>query len=553
MTHEREESEFLYKAECPDCGSSDANAHYSDGHCHCFSCGKTTPGDSNGSPRESKPAAKGVIPMDEYQGSVEALKARNINAETCQKWGYHIGKVKRKDSPRPEWAQVANYRDQSGSVVAQKVRFADKDFFTTGKIGKYLYGMWLWKDGGKKVVVTEGEIDALTVSQLQGHKWPVVSVPTGADGARKALAENIEWLLKFEEIILMFDMDDPGRDAMKECAELFPPGRCKIAELPLKDPNECLLKGRGADVISAIWNAKTYRPDGLVNISEIRSRIKEKPEVGLQWFLPTLTKLTYGRRWGEVYTFGAGTGVGKTDLFTQQMAFDITELGQKVGVIYLEQDIVETGKRIAGKMAGKRFHVPDDGWTEEELDQHLDSIGDQVTLYDSFGGTEWETIEAKIAYMAQALGIRLFYVDHLTALADPSNEKESLETLMESVASLAKRLGIIIHLISHLSTPEGKPHEEGGRVMIRHFKGSRAIGFWSFFMFGLERNQQDPDPVKAQTTTFRILKDRFTGQATGKVIYLSYDPVTGLLSERIGYDPDGDDLGDDPTAASVGF
>ncbi|WP_338807248.1 toprim domain-containing protein [Pseudomonas chlororaphis] len=537
MAHEHEESEFLFKGQCdnPECGSSDACAHYSDGHTHCFSCGVTTPGDGQGPRREAKPPAKGVLPQEDYQGRIEALKARGINAETCQKWGYMIGKAYGK------WAQVANYRDLSGSLVAQKIRFQDKDFTTTGKIGKYLYGMWLWKDGGKRVVVTEGEIDALTVSQLQGNKWPVVSLPTGADGAKKAISENIEWLSKFDEVVLMFDMDDPGRDAVQEVAPLFKPGTCKIAELPLKDANECLTQGKGQAVIEAIWNAKTYRPDGLVNISEIRSRIKEKPEMGLPWFLPTLTKLTYGRRWGDVYTFGAGTGVGKTDLFTQQMAYDVEVLKEPVGVIYLEQDIVETGKRIAGKMAGKRFHVPDDGWTEEELDAQLDAMGDKVTLYDAWGGTEWETVEAKINYMAQALGIRLFYVDHLTALADPTNEKESLEILMEAVAGIGKRLGIIIHLISHLSTPEGKPHEEGGRVMIRHFKGSRAIGFWSFFMFGLERNQQDSDPVKAQTTTFRILKDRFTGQATGKVIYLAYDPITGLLSERTGYDPDCED------------
>lgn len=31
---------------------------------------------------------------------------------------------------------------------------------------------------------------------------------------------------------------------------------------------------------------------------------------------------------------------------------------------------------------------------------------------------------------------------------------------------------------------------------------------------------------------FRILKDRYTGQATGKVIPLTYDAETGLLSER---------------------
>ena len=74
--------------------------------------------------------------------------------------------------------------------------------------------------------------------------------------------------------------------------------------------------------------------------------------------------------------------------------------------------------------------------------------------------------------------------------------------------------------------------------MIKHFKGSRAIGFWSYFLFGLERNQQAEDPEEASTTTFRILKDRYTGQATGKVIYLGYEGSTGLIipkSESSGF------------------
>lgn len=103
---------------------------------------------------------------------------------------------------------------------------------------------------------------------------------------------------------------------------------------------------------------------------------------------------------------------------------------------------------------------------------------------------------------------------------------------MKEMAGLAQELGCIIHFISHLATPEGKPHEEGGRVMIRHFKGSRAIGFWSYYMFGLERNQQAEDPEEASTTTFRVLKDRYTGQATGKVIPLGYDQDTGRLYEK---------------------
>ena len=102
---------------------------------------------------------------------------------------------------------------------------------------------------------------------------------------------------------------------------------------------------------------------------------------------------------------------------------------------------------------------------------------------------------------------------------------------MKELAGLAKELDIIIHYVSHLATPEGKPHEEGGRVSIRHFKGARAIGFWTHFMFGLERNQQDDNEDLRQVTTLRCLKDRYTGRATGQTFFLRYDPMTGLLRE----------------------
>lgn len=67
--------------------------------------------------------------------------------------------------------------------------------------------------------------------------------------------------------------------------------------------------------------------------------------------------------------------------------------------------------------------------------------------------------------------------------------------------------------------------------MIRHFKGSRAIGFWSHYMFGLERDQQATDERHRTVTTFRVLKDRYTGRATGLTFYLGYDQTTGRLSE----------------------
>ena len=159
-------------------------------------------------------------------------------------------------------------------------------------------------------------------------------------------------------------------------------------------------------------------------------------------------------------------------------------------------------------------------------------------MYDSFGVCEWDTVKANIEYMHHADGIEIFYIDHLTALAtgQGTDERVELERITAAIAMLAKRLNVIITMVSHLATPDGKPHEEGGRVSIRHFKGSRAIGFWCHFMFGLERNQQAEDEAERGTTTFRILKDRYTGQSTGLTIPLNYNHETGALYEASPFD-----------------
>jgi twinkle protein len=448
-----------------------------------------------------------------------------ISEETCRQFGVRIGQYAGKKAHMYPYIK-------DGEVVACKVRGPNKEFSFLGD-AKHppMFGQNLW-DKGKKIIVTEGEIDALTVSQLQGGKWPVVSVPNGAQGAKKDMARQMEFFEKFEEIVLMFDMDEPGREASKACAELFPPGKAKIASLPLKDPNDCLKAGKGAEVIQAIWNAKAYRPDGIVGISDLYDELDKEIEQGLPWFLEALTKLTYGRRYGELYAFGAGTGIGKTDFLTQEIAFDVEVLKQKVGLVFLEQQPKETAARVAGKIKGKRFHVPDGSWTREERLEAVRELEGKVYLYDSFGETAWDVVQAKIRYMAHAEGIRIFYVDHLSAMADTSDERGSLEQIMKEMAGLAQELRVIIHFVSHLSTPEGKSHEEGGHVSIKHFKGARAIGFWSYFMFGLERNQQSEDEDDRSTTTFRVLKDRYTGQATGALIPLGYDRITGRLFDK---------------------
>lgn len=525
------ESACIGHEPCPSCGSRDNLARYDDGHGYCFSCSHYEHGDGAPSPTNRRRTSMG---LEMIQGDFSALTARGLNEETCRKWGYQIGKAKHPKTGGLQTVQIATYRDDDGQAIGQKIRWKDKAFQITGDskaLTTSLYGRHLWRDGGKKVVITEGEIDALTVSQLQSNKWPVVSIPSGATAAKKAVSANLEWLLKFDEIVLMFDSDEPGQDAVADCAPLFPVGRCKIARIEgFKDANAALTAGAGGKVIDAIWGAKEYRPDGIVDVESVIDRAMSKIEFsGLEWPWPTLTQKTYGRRRGELYGYAGGTGMGKTTLFKQVQAHIIENETGNIGIIALEEPTHHSAKTLAGVLDGVRYHVPGTHYDPEKLRSTLTAMSGRVFLYDHFGGATYETIVEKMRFMRHACGVQEFFLDHLTALASTmgDDERKALDKMMTELSALMLELDSTLHYISHLSTPEGKSHEEGGRVKENQLRGSRAIAFWSHYIFGLEGDKQKPGSPRR----LRVLKDRFTGDANGLVIGLQYEQATGRLVE----------------------
>jgi twinkle protein len=516
---------------CDLCGSSDNVALYADGHRHCFTpgCGFHTKGD--GETHQRRTPRLGLLTLD-----YRALPPRCLSEAACRKFGVGVGKL------GEETVVVFEYRNQDGQVVAQKCRTKAKDFPVLGDSkAMLLFGQHLWPGKGKRVVVTEGELDAVALCQVQDLKWPVVSIPSGAGSAAKAIAKSREWLEGFDEVVLAFDADDAGREGVSKAAAILTPGKVRVADfgpLGVKDANEALMKANDGQpdlirkMISAVWDARTWRPDGVVSLKDIRERVLTTPTVGYSWPWKSLNDLTFGRRVGEVIGLGAGTGQGKSDFVSQCVAHDVSQ-GLRVGVISLEQDVGDTGKRIAGKLAHRRFHVPDGSWKPEELEAAWAKLEatDAVKLYDNFGVADWATIKARINYMVDVEGCQVVWLDNLTGIvAAEEDERRALEMIMAEAASMAKGRFVFM-FVSHLATPEGKSHEEGGRVTIRHYKGSRSIGYWSHFLLALERDQQAEDPEERITTTVRFLKDRNTGQATGRTVDLRYDEPTGMLNE----------------------
>ena len=105
----------------------------------------------------------------------------------------------------------------NGQPVGAKVRTADKQFSWEGESDGSFFGQHLWKGRGKQIIITEGELDAATYAELY-PTWDVVSLPSGAAGAKKAVQKNYEFLQGYDSIILWFDNDEAGQKAASDAA-----------------------------------------------------------------------------------------------------------------------------------------------------------------------------------------------------------------------------------------------------------------------------------------------------------------------------------------------
>src|SRR3546814_11284791 len=101
-------------------------------------------------------------------------------------------------------------------------------------------------------------------------------------------------------------------------------------------------------------------------------------------------------------------------------------------VIYLEQTPGETVKRVAGKHASRPFHIPMDegGYTQEELTDAIDTLDQsgKIIFGGNFTASSWPDIRARVRYLAVSKGVKIVYLDHLTALIDTNNVRPSVET-----------------------------------------------------------------------------------------------------------------------------
>lgn len=535
--HEAPESQYLFKQACDNCDSSDGMAVYDDGHTYCFVCQHRKPPTSGehhhqqpAAPRKAQTSADFLKP--DPTATNKGLQKRGLKPETLRRFGYFLSGFK------GSMVQVAQFTNEEGAIVHQKLRLPSKEFLTLGNgpgLTKcQLFGTNVWGDRfDRRVAIFEGELDAMTGAQETNFKFPCVSVNGGAAAAVKNIKHNYLWLDRFQEIVLWFDDDEPGREASEEVAKLFKVGKVRIAKVAgFKDCSEVLQANRPGDIEAAIFGASVWRPRGIINARDnVQDVLAPKQKVSSWSYPPMMAKLqemTKGIHRGEVIYHVAGTGVGKSSAL-REIQYHLMEQNAKIAVLSFEDTIREAKMGLMSIKANQRLQLIEEPDPEDlKAVEAYDSL---MTMYHTsvFGGglvelfdpetAEWsmEAILGYVRYCARALDCEIIFIDPLSFIASgielTADERRVLDKVASEFAKMAKELNISLQISHHLKRTSGIPHEEGAPTSLNELRSSGGMANFAMGVIGWERNAQAPDELW-RVTQSRIIKPiRRTGKS----------------------------------------
>lgn len=418
------------------------------------------------------------------------------------------------------------------------------------------------RSGAYRLIITEGMEDAAAVTAImdrygkEEYKPAVISLTNGVASVKSNLSQIAKEAKDlFKEIVICFDDDEPGQDAVSKAMLFFP--EAMSVTLPEKDANDCILKGvtQAAYKVLAFKAAKPKNSRVISSGPSLHLQAREPTPWGeLSWPYPTVNDLLRGMRYGETIYIGAGAKMGKSELLNDIVAHLIKTHDIKILAAKPEEEIRKTYKMVCGKMVGKVFHDPKVEFDYEAYDKAGEMIGDKLKLIDIYQHLGWETLKEDIIHAASVEGVKAVFIDPITNLTNGLNAAEAntkIQEIAQDLSALAKDLNIVVFIFCHLKAPEGNigqeqrkkkynsgeyvslgncPHEFGGTVMSAQFTGSRAMMRSCNLMIGLEGNKdKDLEEGVRNLRWFTILEDREFGNSQSVRLY--WNKNTTLFKE----------------------
>jgi twinkle protein len=421
--------------------------------------------------------------------------------------------------------------------TAFKVRRLPKSFSWVGR-STGLFGRDKFNSGGKRLVICEGELDTLSVAKASFDKYekiyPVVGLSSSA--MMTSLIEEREWIRSFDEVIIMFDEDDAGRNAVESAVKIIGIDKARIAKLPHNDASDVLVLEGAKVLFNCVWDAARVIPSGIIGKEALWNALvhyNSLPSIPYPTCLDGLNSKLKGMRDGEIALFISGTGSGKSTILREIILEVLETTDEKVGVISLEESPAETARKLAGMVINR--NPAEDEIPLAELKPGFDAVfgDDRVILLDHQGAVKDGSITDKIEYMC-LMGCKKIFIDHITILVSEGVEKltgnEAQDRIMNDLLTIVKKYPAWIGLVSHLRKVAvgGKSFEEGKLPTLDDIRGSGSVKQISFDIIAFARDMTNEDPVVRNTILMRVLKARYTG-LTGDVPGVYYKHETGRL------------------------
>ena len=540
-------NKFLRHAPCPHCGSKDNVLVYDDeGPFKCAGCeelvSKEQLEDEGANNKKCEEDNTTKLMTQEtieqiQQYNTRALQDRGISQEVMEHFGVKVETAQDGGIS----AHFYPYGTEPNKVSGYKKRTLPKSFYTVGSIDG-LFGQTAKFKSGKdsRLVITEGELDALSVAEAYKQKYnniyPVAALPSSA--ATAELINNREWIRKFDEVVLLLDNDDAGQKCLSKACSIIGADKVKIGRLNHKDPNEELLKKGFQSIIDAIWDAEAWNPAGILSgpkLWEEFTSLEVAETVPYPPCMQGINELAKGMRVSEVDVFTSGTGIGKSSVIKEIILHVLETTPDSVGLISLEESPGETVEKLIGmKLGANMFHVGD-SIPDKEKKAAFNSIfsDDRLKILDHQGSISDDSLMEKIETLC-LMGCKYLILDHLTMAISEIEGKSSnaaADKAMSDIVKLAKRHKVWFGVISHVRKTDtnSKSFEEGRMPGLDDPKGSGAIKQVANKVIAFTRHLSHEDHEQRNTLYFSLLKSRRGGD-TGNAKAAAYDHETTRLS-----------------------
>ena len=440
----------------------------------------------------------------------------------------HMG-VKPVEHPALGNAVAFPYR-RGGRNYAAKFRAVDrKDFRSTQDVTRGLYNEDALADGDGPIVITEGEIDCLSV--MQAGYMRAVSIPDGwtvDSGKRDVLIQAENALRQSPWVIVAGDNDEAGASLPKTVANILSGHEVRYAVWPegCKDANDVLCQYGEGELARCLVEAKRIDPEGgfITGISDL------PPMPARRVLRMGMTPFDYVLAF-EVGAMSVGTGTpgaGKSTLTTFAAYHVAKHENIRVGFMAFETHPYRIRDHLARLSAGKPWGALTDRQQAEvaiELDRHFRIV--HRTYEDSPHHLAW--LKSMVYTLAVRDGCKLIVVDpwnELEHLPEPGESMTAyINFALQQIRTWAEQFDVHICLIAHprKMQTEGKPRNPTG------YDIADSAAFFNKPSLGFSVHQEETDEGEkyVRLTTWKVRDTQLYNIEPGHTrLVFHKDPMT---------------------------